>query len=233
MPNERRRAPAGSELLARMRALARDLGDRRPFFTPQADAYLVTCEAEWSRVEGASDPDLWAAPPWPGTGFQMPYPKAYALMREAEAALAGPRDRGRARPPWPRRSRSPSSSGPSPCPLDRGADARAGTGARRGRGATGRGAELERARARRPAAGGGRTFRRPDRRGSLHQQEDRLGPRRCTSRASSGREAGWRSRRARSGRACSKAEPRDRLHRKSARSCRYRSAPSGIVGSGT
>ena len=44
-----------------MRALHADVHARRPVQLPQADAWLATCEAEFSRVEGNSDPELWAA----------------------------------------------------------------------------------------------------------------------------------------------------------------------------
>jgi DNA-binding CsgD family transcriptional regulator len=88
----------GAALLGRMRAYAAEVAAERPYYTPQADAFLASCEAEWSRLEGPSDPDLWknAAAAW--AALRMPYPKAYALMREAQALLAGRRDRGRLAP---------------------------------------------------------------------------------------------------------------------------------------
>jgi DNA-binding CsgD family transcriptional regulator len=86
---------AGRRLLNRVRALAEDTAARRPVFSPQALAWLAMCEAEFSRLEGASDADLWAtaAAAWEALG--MPYPRAYALMREAQAALASRMDRAR------------------------------------------------------------------------------------------------------------------------------------------
>ena len=54
------------------------------------------CEAEFSRLEGTSDPDRWAstAALWETLGSS--YDVGYALMREAEATLARQRDRPRA-----------------------------------------------------------------------------------------------------------------------------------------
>jgi DNA-binding CsgD family transcriptional regulator/tetratricopeptide (TPR) repeat protein len=53
-----------------------------------AAADMLTAEAEWSRVEGASDPLRWgaAALAWDDLGF--PFPAAYARFRQAEALLA-------------------------------------------------------------------------------------------------------------------------------------------------
>jgi DNA-binding CsgD family transcriptional regulator len=72
-----------ARFLERIRAVA--AGQR---LTGMAGAELVTAEAEWSRVEGASDPAGWAAAvaAWEALGF--PFPAAYARLRQAEAMLA-------------------------------------------------------------------------------------------------------------------------------------------------
>ncbi|HEX9316867.1 MAG TPA: response regulator transcription factor, partial [Actinomycetota bacterium] len=53
-----------------------------------ADIYTTMCEAEWSRLEGASSAELWekAAATW--DAMHQPYPGAYARWRMAEALLA-------------------------------------------------------------------------------------------------------------------------------------------------
>ena len=87
---------SGRALLARMQRLADEIAAERPVYKQQADAWLATCEAELSRLEGVSDPDRWATAAQAWGALQMPYPRAYSLMREGQAALAGPRDRARA-----------------------------------------------------------------------------------------------------------------------------------------
>ena len=86
----------GTGLLARMKGLAAELAAERPVYSQQAEAWLATCEAEFSRLEGASNADRWAAAAATWEALRMPYPRAYALMREGQAALAGRRDRTRA-----------------------------------------------------------------------------------------------------------------------------------------
>jgi DNA-binding NarL/FixJ family response regulator len=51
-------------------------------------ANLLAVEAEWSRVDGQSDPERWAssAQAWEALGY--PWPAAYARWRQAEALLA-------------------------------------------------------------------------------------------------------------------------------------------------
>ena len=53
-------------------------------------------EGEYSRATGSSDPDLWAAAAHSWAERQMPYQRAYALMREGEATLHELRNRARA-----------------------------------------------------------------------------------------------------------------------------------------
>jgi DNA-binding CsgD family transcriptional regulator len=52
-------------------------------------AFVAFSAAEDSRVDGPSDPDLWAEVARLWTAHQQPYPAAYALLREAEAAFVG------------------------------------------------------------------------------------------------------------------------------------------------
>jgi DNA-binding CsgD family transcriptional regulator len=58
---------------------------------------VLTAEAEWSRVDGHSDPERWAgsAGAWEALGY--PWPSAYARWRQAEALLSvrAPRDTAR------------------------------------------------------------------------------------------------------------------------------------------
>jgi DNA-binding CsgD family transcriptional regulator len=55
-------------------------------------------QAEWSRLEGQADPQLWqqAAERW--ERLEMPYPAAYARFRQAEALLAARAPRTRTEP---------------------------------------------------------------------------------------------------------------------------------------
>ena len=95
-PALREAIDTGTELLAQMKRRADEIAADRPVYAPQAEAWLATCEAEHSRLRGASDPDLWAAAAVGWFAIGMPYPGAFALMREAQAALMGPQDRTRA-----------------------------------------------------------------------------------------------------------------------------------------
>lgn len=51
-------------------------------------AYLTLCEAEFGRVAGKADPEMWAAAAARWNELGHPYPAAYATWREAEALLA-------------------------------------------------------------------------------------------------------------------------------------------------
>jgi DNA-binding CsgD family transcriptional regulator/tetratricopeptide (TPR) repeat protein len=84
---------AGRSILERIRGYAKDTAARRPAFSAETDAWLATCVAEFSRLEGTPDADQWAAAAEAWDGVGMPYPRAYALMRLAQAALATGRDR--------------------------------------------------------------------------------------------------------------------------------------------
>jgi DNA-binding CsgD family transcriptional regulator len=63
---------------------------------PPAVAGLAQCEAEFARLSGPADPDLWAAAAHAWDGLRMPYPAAYARWREAESLLYARRDPSRA-----------------------------------------------------------------------------------------------------------------------------------------
>ena len=54
---------------------------------PDGSAIAATCEAEKSRLEGRSDPELWAAAIAHWDKLGRPYPAAYARWRQAEAYL--------------------------------------------------------------------------------------------------------------------------------------------------
>ena len=65
--------------------------------TPVLAANILMAEAEWSRVDGPSDPQRWAssAAAWEELGY--PWPSAYARWRQAEALLAARAPRAAAR----------------------------------------------------------------------------------------------------------------------------------------
>ena len=67
-----------------------------PNFLSQADAWLALSEAEFARLEGQDAPDAWARSATAIAAIPMPYPRAYALLREAAATLATSRDKGAA-----------------------------------------------------------------------------------------------------------------------------------------
>ena len=64
--------------------------------TPVLAASLLTAEAEWSRVDGRSDPERWASSAGAWEALGNPWPSAYARWRQAEALLAARAPRGAA-----------------------------------------------------------------------------------------------------------------------------------------
>ncbi len=56
--------------------------------TPAIDAYLLQGEGETSRQDGRHDHELWATVAAAWQALSQPYPRAYALWREAEALVA-------------------------------------------------------------------------------------------------------------------------------------------------
>lgn len=95
-PRLREAEGSGAALLARVRRHTAAVAARARHYLPRARAWLALCEAEFSRLEGCSDPDLWASAAAVWDEVANPYHTAYALMRVGEAALAEPRDRARA-----------------------------------------------------------------------------------------------------------------------------------------
>jgi ATP/maltotriose-dependent transcriptional regulator MalT len=67
--------------------------ERLPALAPQSAAWLAGAEAELGRLEGASDPDAWAASVSAWQGLGRPYAAGYARWRQAEALLAARGDR--------------------------------------------------------------------------------------------------------------------------------------------
>jgi DNA-binding CsgD family transcriptional regulator/tetratricopeptide (TPR) repeat protein len=65
--------------------------------TPALAASVLTAEAEWSRVDGPSDPERWASSAGAWEALSRPWPSAYARWRQAEALLAARAPRGTAR----------------------------------------------------------------------------------------------------------------------------------------
>jgi tetratricopeptide (TPR) repeat protein len=88
----RRRA---EPLIATVRALPGPAGDPGDAWTP---CHAALGEAEWSRLEGRSDPQAWqrAAEGW--ERLQLPYRAAYARFRQAEALLASRAPRAQTEP---------------------------------------------------------------------------------------------------------------------------------------
>jgi DNA-binding CsgD family transcriptional regulator/tetratricopeptide (TPR) repeat protein len=65
--------------------------------TPALAASVLTAEAEWSRVDGPSDPGRWASTAAAWEALSHPWPSAYARWRQAEALLAARAPRAAAR----------------------------------------------------------------------------------------------------------------------------------------
>jgi DNA-binding CsgD family transcriptional regulator/tetratricopeptide (TPR) repeat protein len=87
-------ARRASRELVETRAIGRDLLDRATAAADQAsrlplvEARLMSAEAEWTRVEGASDPERWAAALAAWQGLKCPFEIGYARWRRGEALLS-------------------------------------------------------------------------------------------------------------------------------------------------
>ncbi|MEO6206567.1 MAG: AAA family ATPase [Candidatus Limnocylindrales bacterium] len=89
----------GARYLAQIGSL-RDLAvSGLPNFAREAEAWWSVCDAEFSRLDGASQPARWAATATAFGAIPMAYPRAYALWRSAEALLADSRARSAAAGP--------------------------------------------------------------------------------------------------------------------------------------
>ena len=89
----------GARYLAQIGGL-RDLAvSGLPSFAREAEAWWSACDAEFARLDGASQPARWAATADAFGAISMAYPRAYALWRSAESLLAGSRARSAAAGP--------------------------------------------------------------------------------------------------------------------------------------
>ena len=86
----------GGAVLARARSLIGSVLPGRPAFSPRLRAALALCEAEWSRLEGASDAGLWADAVAACAAASQGLVRPYALYRQAEAILGTSGDRSTA-----------------------------------------------------------------------------------------------------------------------------------------
>lgn len=89
---------AGCTLLKDAVSLVPNPLDSAASVLPEGPAVAAVCEAEKSRLDGCSNPELWAtaAARWDEIG--RPYPAAYARWRQAEACLVTKGFRSEARP---------------------------------------------------------------------------------------------------------------------------------------
>jgi DNA-binding NarL/FixJ family response regulator len=97
--NEQEVAASGAlarELLGAIEGVRDETLARRPNFFGQADAWFRISAAEETRRAGASDPSAWDAAVIAFAAVHMPYPRAYALFRQAEAVFGSSRSRGAA-----------------------------------------------------------------------------------------------------------------------------------------
>jgi DNA-binding CsgD family transcriptional regulator/tetratricopeptide (TPR) repeat protein len=89
---------AGSTLADGLRRRLSSEGADGTVPTPPAEAQAALGQAELARLDGTSDPDLWAAAATAWERLGEPYPAAYARLREAEAMLLGGYGRERVEP---------------------------------------------------------------------------------------------------------------------------------------
>jgi len=89
-------APSAVGVLELARSTAVAMTDSRAIHWRRPAAIAALCEAEWTRLEGRPDVDAWAAAAEACTSNGQHALRPYALMRQAEAALASRRGRGAA-----------------------------------------------------------------------------------------------------------------------------------------
>jgi DNA-binding CsgD family transcriptional regulator/tetratricopeptide (TPR) repeat protein len=77
-----------AELLDRLRAITAGLDPGASAVHRAAALYRSMCEGEWSRLDGDSSPDIWAAAAADWDDMRQPYPAAYCRWRQAEALLS-------------------------------------------------------------------------------------------------------------------------------------------------
>jgi DNA-binding CsgD family transcriptional regulator len=75
-------------LMERLRQLKGRLDPAATAVHRAADIYTAMCDAEWSRLEGASSAEIWERVAATWDTMHQPYPAAYARWRMAEALLA-------------------------------------------------------------------------------------------------------------------------------------------------
>ena len=79
----------GHALADQLRARIAPEGTDGAVHTPRTETHALVSEAELARLDGHSDPYLWAAAAKAWKRLAEPYPAAYARWREAEAQLLG------------------------------------------------------------------------------------------------------------------------------------------------
>jgi len=86
LPDQR---PAGPDLVKQLDVREQQCRDGvLRASTPAIDAFLLWCDAEAARAEGRTDADRWAAVAAAWQRLSQPWPRSYALWREAEALVA-------------------------------------------------------------------------------------------------------------------------------------------------
>jgi DNA-binding NarL/FixJ family response regulator len=84
----------GRTIIEQARSVTTSIVARAPEAWRRPEAVLALCEAEWSRLQGASDAGLWSAAAAACEEAQQLYLRPYALYRQSEAMLADKADRG-------------------------------------------------------------------------------------------------------------------------------------------
>ncbi len=84
---------AAADMLERARTLVRNVGESDADTPRQPVLVALLCEGEWSRMQGSSEPDVWAAAAEACESAGQLHRRPYALLRLAEALLVRRRDR--------------------------------------------------------------------------------------------------------------------------------------------